>query len=193
MAGQAFAWTQVLPTLISLNLSLMSLVTSQIMFFFFGLYLQGMQLILWIFQSYFQYLRPNPICQVYHSYAFPNIEMFYALALVTFVIAYGFYWDYAHSWLVWLFLYIVAFAPPIILVWFSYSLWWEVVFSGLLGVGFTWIFVLTLKLYIAPILPYLLNSNLAWWLGYVDTYLMCKTDQKTFSECRRMLQEIGEL
>jgi len=174
-------------------LSILTLLTSQIIFVFFGFYLQGMQMFLWEFQSYFESQRPNPVCQLYHTYAFPSIEGYYVAALVTFIILYGYYWDYAHSWMVWLVLYFVAFIPPLLLVWFSYNRWWELVFSMLAGIGFTLVFVITLKLYITPILPYLMNSKLSWWLNYQDTYLMCEKDRKSFKKCRAILKKYNEL
>lgn len=181
-AGAAFGWTQVFPSIVTLMLSAVGLLTSQIMFLFFGLYLHAMQYELWVFQSYFQSQRPNPVCQLYHAYAFPSIEAYYAGAVVTAFIMYGYMWDIPHGVIAWLFFYVIA-AFPLIMVWFGYNVWWEVLLSLGMGVVFTALFVIVLKLYISPAMPYILNEIPATWLGYKDTYLM---DEDLQVECQNV-------
>jgi hypothetical protein len=182
-AGMAFGWTQTFPAFVTLTLSIFGAVTSEIAFLIFGLYLHFAQYELWPFQSYFKSVRPNPICQLYHSYAFPNVESFYVAAIISAFVTYGYLWDKAYGVIAWLILDILA-ALPLVLIFFSYSRWWELFVSMALGVFFSTVFVIVLKSYICPLLPYLLNTTPCTWLGYTDTYLMNKIQRIEFEKCR---------
>lgn len=187
MAGQAFGWTQVFPGTVTLFLSVAGFVTEQFLWPFLGLYLHGAQLVLWIFQVYFNSVRPNPVCQLYHAYAFPSVPAFYVAAVIAGFVTYAYMWDVYLSWIPWLVFYLLA-AFPAIMVWFQYNRWWEVLFSMGLGAAMTVVFIIVTRLYICPTLPYLLNDIPCSWLGYKDLYLM---DKKQLEECRKCQNAIN--
>ena len=189
IAGQVFGWTQILPTLITSALSILSFVNSEIIFVFLGLYLHVVQLLLWVFQVYFEQMRVDPICQQYQTYAFPSIPSFYAAALITSVTVYAYYWKVVHGWLTWLRLYIIL-SLRFVFVWVSYNRPSEVLFSMTIGVKFTTVWVIVLRLFIAPTLPYLLNSFPCSLFGYTDRFIMKECEQTDYVSCKAALNTI---
>lgn len=189
LGGQVFGLSQIVPTFMTLCLTVMGLATHQIMFPLFGIYLDGAQMVLWIFQSYFQAVRPNPICQLYNTYAFPSITMYYVASLITFVFVYGYFWDVAHSWVIWLIFYLVGFGLPLILVHYSFNRVWEVLFSVAFGIVFTSVFVIVLKFYICPVLPFILSDFPSTWMGYRDEFLMSPEQKQRFKQCAAALKD----
>lgn len=188
--GQTFAWTQTLPTIVTSGLSLLTLVTHAVVFFVYGLFLHGCQFVLWAFQLYFQYARPDPICQLYNSYGFPSVEAFYAASLASFVISFSLAFGVILSWIVWIMLYILAIAPPLVLVWFSYNTPWEVLFSMGMGALFTIPFVIVFKFYITPIMPYLLTIFPLNILGYNGAYYLNQHDLRRYAKIHKCLRDI---
>lgn len=188
--GQVFGWTQMLPVLITLTLTVLGIISHQFIWAVYGGFLYITQLLLWILQLYYKQMRPDPICQLYHSYAYPSMSGYYSASLVTFAVAYAYYWNVVQPWFVWLILYLLAAVPPIVVVFLSYNGIWEVVFSMAFGVVFTTLFVISLKLYISPTLPYILSEFPCSTLGYVDTYLMCASDLKKYTKCKDVIKSI---
>jgi hypothetical protein len=183
--GQAFGWTQIFPSLVTLFFTFMRSVTHEIIFLFFGLYLWAAQFVIWVFQNYFESVRPNPVCQLYHSYAFPSVEAYYAAALAAFIVTYAYLWDRYLDWMAWSFIY-VLFAFPAIMVYFGYNLWWEVLFSMAIGAGVTVVFTTVFRFYICPIMPFIVNEFPATWLGLQDTYLMTENER----ECESVINAV---
>ena len=54
-----------------------------------GLYFTGMWYLLWVIQYWVGAWRSDPYCAVYHDYAYPNMSIFYSVALLTFVVAFA--------------------------------------------------------------------------------------------------------
>ncbi len=169
-AGVAFGYTQVLPLLVGLMLSMLSLVTRQMTYVMFGLYLYGSQYILWAFQANFRVDRPNPVCQEYHTYAMPSIQLYYAAALLTFVIACSLYRRSVLSVFSWVFLYLLGILPAALLWWVSYNTWWEILLSMGLGVMATLLFCTVAVLFIVPSMDVIRNMDIITWFGYTDNY-----------------------
>lgn len=186
--GQVFGWTLILPSFITSTLSVMSFVTSELIWVFLGLYLHAMQLLIWVVQTYLESMRVNPICQQYQTYAFPSIVAYYAISLATFVILYAYFWGVAHSVLAWIVLYGLIFVPPLALVGASYNTTSEVLISMIIGIAATTAFVVVLRVYIKPTLPYLVNDFPCSLLGYVDTYITdCDAERE---ECKRCAEAL---
>ena len=169
--GEAFGWTQLLPTVVSLMLSFTSLFKPEVTFLFLGLYLHAWQLGLWSIQLYIHQDRPNPICQEYHSYAFPSIEAFYVAALVVTLVGYSVVYGYRHPIGAWLLLVFAFVAPPATLVFFAYNTVAEVLVSMGIGIVAAVIFVIAVAIYIRPATPYIINSWPLTWLGYTDSWI----------------------
>ena len=184
--GEAFGWTQMVPTLITLFLSGFSFVTSEFIFLFYGLFLHFSQLILWTIQYYFKQMRPNPVCQQYHSYAYPSIEVFYAISLITAVVVYSYHWKIVHSWFVWLMMYIFFIGVPFILVFMHYNTPGEVFISALIAIIMTGIFMTVVHVYMRETLPYILTEFPCAWLGYKDTYIMDKECREEYIKCKNL-------
>ena len=188
--GQAFGWTQVMPTMIALTLKVVAMIMHQTIFVALGLYLYIGQMPLWAVQSYMQTERPNPLCQAYHTYAFPNIEMYYLASIVTFVVVYSLVWNVEQSWFMWLTFYVMFVVPPGILVFYSYNTWFEVLASLLIGVAMMLIFIGLMYVYIKPSLCYILNIFPCRWLGYTDTWLATAEEQLRCSQIRSDLDAV---
>lgn len=184
LLGQAFAWTQLLPSMVSLVLSVLTFVTSQFIFVFLAWYLHGIQLLLWAIQLYLRVDRPNPLCQEYHTYAFPSIEGFYIGALAAFIIGYSLRWHVKQPWYVWVTILVFFVAPPTVLVFLAYNRWYEVVISLLIGIVTSSIFIIILWVYIYDTIPYLKYVVPINWLHYKDTYIC--TNKNYDQRCHRV-------
>lgn len=178
MWGQAFAWTQLLPSIISLGLTVLTLITFELLFVFLGYYLHGIQLLLWFVQLNLQIDRPNPLCQEYHSYAFPSVEGYYIGAIVAFVLGYSYVWKVRQSWYAWFVLLGLTVVPPTVLVFLAYNEWYEVVISMAIGVLASIIFIIILWVYIYDAIPYIENLFPFHWLKYKDNYIWRSSDAK---------------
>jgi len=188
LMGEVFGLTQLIPTIVTYFLTATS-------FFFrgffilwiYGFYLHAVQLLLWVIQVYLEQVRPDPTCQIYQSFAFPSIAAFYVASIFTFFALYSYYWYVEQSWLVWFLSYIVLAGVPVILVANSYNHPWEVAVSMFFGIAFTWIYVIVLRLYICPTLPFLLNEFPCSTLGYTDTFLMSEEENLECIRCHAAL------
>ena len=179
MFGQAFGYSQLIPFLITLNLTVMSMVTSEIIFLFYGLFLHFMSYVLWVIQYYFKIKHINPICQQYNSYVFPQMLLFYSFSLVAFVYTYSFWYKKTISWYQSLFLVAIASAPIFILISFEYNTMTQILISAGIGILSTFMFVTVLYIFIQPSLPFILTTFPVNWMGYTDNYIMegdCKEE-----------------
>jgi hypothetical protein len=166
--GQAFAWTQFVPYLVSLVLTVLTFVTNQFLFVILGSYLHAVQMILWAIQLYLHVDRVDPVCQQYHTFAFPSIEAYYIGALVSFVII----WKRQQTVFVWLCLLLIFVVPCTVLVFLAYNRWYEVLISMAIGVVSSAFLVLLLRVYMKPGVPFLLFAFPLHWLQYEDTYIV---------------------
>jgi hypothetical protein len=131
-------------------------------------------------------VMPDPVCQLYHSYAFPSITAFYvAVVFVVFVVV-SWIWKYSHDWFVYLVAYLVLIVPPFVLVFMGYNRWWEIVYSLAIGVVTALVFIYCFKTFLVPVLPYLMNQFPLYHLGYKDTFLMDNSQQEEFETVKRV-------
>lgn len=170
--GIAFGWTQAVPWIVTLVCIVLTMATHQPLYFIYSTFLYIPQINLWAFQSYFQMSMPDPICQVYHSWAFPSIPAFYVGNAVAVFVAVSLLWEIDHSWIAWVTMYLIGICPPLVLIWFSYNRWWEIAFSMGFGIGVGVFFAYVLKYYITPVLPFLQHHFPLYHFGYIDTILM---------------------
>jgi hypothetical protein len=169
IGAEAFGATQLVPAAVTLCLFAISCVSNKPLWFFLGLYLYPAQWFIWVFQHYFQQIRPDPICQVYQTFAFPSLESFYIGGLLGIFIIYTVHHKIPQPWVVWLVMYVVGIVVPIILVYTLFNTWWEVLFS--MGIGFlaSALFVYVWEWFLFPHLDYLKNGFPLWNLGYTDS------------------------
>lgn len=180
VSGWAFGWTQSVPLIVTVCLALLSMATNEAVYFLFGLFLYVPQHIVWCFQQYFQMIRPDPVCQIYHTWAFPSIECMYIGAIVGFFVAYTIAWGINHPWLMWLMVYLLGIVPAATLWLSGYNRWWEIVFSWVFGFLSSIFFGMILRLFIRPMMPYLRLSFPLLTLGYVDH--MCAGEDEERSQ-----------
>ena len=173
--GQAFSWMHILPTIITLSITIASLRRDgrkEFLPFAFGLYLHAWQFALWAFQVHFSIVRPDPICAQHHTYAFPSQEAFYVGALVAAFVTYSAFWRYPLGWITWLFLYCLVLGPPFVLVWNLHNRIWELAVSMGLGAIAGVLFISVVAVYITPMLPYVCNQAPWTWFHTCDTWCM---------------------
>lgn len=184
--GMAFGWTQMVPIILTLCLTVLTAATSEPVYFMFGLYLWVPQYIVWVFQYYFQSIRPDPVCQLYQTWAFPSTEAMYIGAIIGFFVCFSYGWNKAQSWMVWLMIYLFGIVPPFILVYVQYNRWWEVAFS--MGFGFlsSVLFAVVLRYVIRPNMVYLQAHFPFATFGYEDGHLICDEDL----ECREIFEAL---
>ena len=155
IAGQAFSWVLLIPLLVTLFTMLVTMVTHESIFAIFGFYLWIPQLVIWSCQSYFQSIRPNPICQQYHTFAFPSNEAFYTFAIIGAFFTYAWYVPSGQSWVTWLLVYIFGSVVPLILIYIQYNRWWEILFSSAFGYACGAAFIVACRYFIKPKICYL--------------------------------------
>ena len=180
IVGQAYGVSKLFPSLLSWFLWIYGRISSELGFTLYGLFLWFWQVALWVFQIFFESTRADPICQFYQTYSFPSIPIFYGASLVTALIMYSIQWDTVMTTLTWILLYFVAFAPPVIVYYTAFNQWWEILISFVLGVVATILFVIMMRVYIKPMIPYLLTVFPCTTLGYIDTYMMDENDRVTY-------------
>lgn len=183
LLGQAFGWTQLVPGIVGLVLFVVTAATHEMVYVFFGLFLYAPQFMVWIFQWFFQMIRPDPICQLYHTWAFPSMESMYVGAIVGFFITYAICKEIDHSWITWLAIYIFTIFPLVILFYSGYNRWWELLFSLGFGLVSSILFALVYEYFIQPRMAYLRCHFPFSFFEYVD----CES-QKDYEEILRSLQ-----
>ena len=174
VGASVFGWTRAVPLLVGLCCTVLTIATGQALYFMFALYLYIPQWIVFCFQYYFQYVRPDPICQLYQTWAFPSMEAMYVGAIVGALFTYAYFWPVSHGWISWLFFFLFAIVPPALLIYYEYNRWWEIAFS--LGFGFlsSLAFVVVLKFFIKPKMPYLKLHFPFYLMGYTDEMISSK-------------------
>lgn len=168
IGAKAFGWTQLIPAVVTLFLFTATRVNGNWIWFWLGLYSYPVQYIAWCFQHYFQSIRPDPICQLYQTFAFPSLSCIYIGGGIGIFILYTYHTDIVQSWVSWLVMYIVGIVPPFILIYNLYNRWWEVLFSMGLGFVAAVMFVYVFVWFIRPKEGYLYNAFPFWQCGYAD-------------------------
>ena len=141
-AGQALGATHFLPFIITGFTKVVSFFYHEPLFFFYGLFWFAMQGVLWLAQHYFQIVRPDPFCSIYHTYAYPSSEIYYIFAAVTAIMTWTMYFKVQQSIQVWVIVYLVVFIPAGLLWFFQMNRWWEILWTALLSIVSNVIFTL---------------------------------------------------
>ena len=164
--AKAFGITMLIPFIVSPILFALDAWTRDSFFFWLGLYMWLPIYIVWAFQRYFMYIRPDPICQAYQTLAFPTFESMYIGFFVALFLVWAWVYKPIHSWVVWLLIYLLGIVFPFVLIYSSYNVWWEVFFSMCFGTLSALFFVYIYDWFIVPVSPYLMNHFPLWQLGY---------------------------
>lgn len=198
-SAQAFAYAMLIPTIVPLALAAASVTRNpktgewgkEWILVAFGSYLFFFQLVLYIFQISLQMIRYNPFCPDVLTYGFPSLVGFYVAALGTFVIEYSYLWNAVVSSFYWTYLFLVWWLPCLVLVWFQYNTWQEVLLSLGIGVLITTIFVLAVRYYFLEDMPFILNSTPWTWFSCVDTWVQTRQGQARTEEVKACLARIN--
>lgn len=181
IGSQSIAWTHLLPWFVTLSLSALALNTDHHGYwkknFFlvaYGLYLHFWQYALWVFQNLFAVPRPLVDCSHIYTFSSPSQEGFYIAALASLFVMYSFVWRVDISSSYWAFIWIFLVAPPAVLVWFGYALWWEVLFGMGAGILATAAYVTVFRVYLLDSVPYLLHQVPWTWMSCNEQW--CLTD-----------------
>lgn len=185
----ALGWTHFLPIFVTTAFSAMSVIYSEVFFLFIGLFFNLSWAALLIAQFYLERWRPDPFCAVYQSYVYPSMETFYAVALLTLVIAYA-YTFYerpvkvgVYAWVVVL---CIGFVPPFLLTMYRVNTWQETLSTVLIAVIPTVAFILVLRVLVQPRVCFLLISPPWSWWGYESHFLECSDEDR--ERARRVLR-----
>ncbi len=171
LSGWAFGYTQLIPMFFMVVMAVVKMLTYNCIWFIYGLWLYLPQFILWVFQRYFQYVRPDPICSLYQSFAFPSIEAFYIGIIVGLFVVWTIVYEVDQSWFVWVCVYTFGLVFPGILIFTTYNVWWETMFSALFGFFISWMFVIVVKQFMQPYINYLLHAFPLWHFGYHSEWM----------------------
>lgn len=166
IGARAFGVTQLIPLIVSGIMFALNAYTGDDLFFWLGLFMYLPNYMVWAFQRFFLYIRPDPVCQAYQTLAFPTFESMY----IGGIIGLFFIWTIVHireqSWFVWLVIYLIGIVFPVVLVYSNYNVWWEVFFSMCFGFISAVFFVYIYDWFIYPLRPYLMNHFPLWHFGY---------------------------
>ena len=144
----------------------------QVTLILYGGWISLLQLILLIVQTSMNRMRPDPYCPMMLSYAYPCIEAFFVSSLTTFIAGFTFIWNIHLPWVYWTVVFTVLSGPPMILVWFQYSTWSEVLVSTCIGIVTSIMFLLWYAFVVVPKLPFLLCQAPFTWMYCIDNYAM---------------------
>lgn len=192
IGGQAFGLTQMVPLAISLCLTVLSVVTNQFIYFLYGWFLYFPMFIAFVMQYYFQWVRMDPICGLYASWAFPSTSVLYAYSIIGAFLAYFIYWNrVSHSWAVWLFIYCLAIVIPFVNWYNEYNTLFELTMTALFGFVFSFVFIIIARYFIRPNMAYLKYNF--FFLNYNDTVLYDKTTSNLEKEIYETVREFESL
>ncbi len=109
-----------------------------------------------------------------------------AVVVVAFF-AIAFLWEIDHSWVNWLVMMLFGICPSLLLIWFGYNRWWEVLLSLGYGALFGLAFALAMKYGIEPDMPYLQCHFPLFTFGYEDKICMNPEEQTKMERVRASL------
>jgi hypothetical protein len=168
---------------------------------YLGLYLFFWQFVLYIFQITLNMPREDPFHPGMIYYGYPSEVGFYTAVFVTFIVEFTLVWNVRLSVMYWMCLIVFCAAPCLVLVWFTFNTWQEVLLSMGVGVIVTSVYVIVARLYFFYHMPILLNSAPSTWLGCVDTWIQTTPEQhaeteyvrECFTSIDRLLQQAHDL
>ena len=172
-----FGWSHFIPVLACPALFIASGVTGDVIFSLLSWYLFIMWYALVVAQSYLNIVRVDPFCPAYHTYSVPSIVTFYAVSLFTFFAAYVITEPAAAAekrqirYTTWLTMFAFGFLPPLLLVYYDFNTWSEIVLSCALAIFPTIGYVYLLRYIIRPRMAMILLSPPLNWFGYESNYL----------------------
>ncbi len=137
----------------------------------FNLWLSVCQFFVYVLQMALNTLRPDPFCPDVLSYGFPSIPAFYAAAGVTFLIGFAIWRRLMLPWSRWPVL-TLLFCCPLVLSWFTYNTWVEILVTMVAGVASSAAFLIVLRYVLLPRFPEMLCTAPWTWFYCIDTWLM---------------------
>ena len=156
----------------------------------FGGWLFLWWLILSVLQIALNMPRADPFHPGEYYYGFPSSIGYYVSVLTTFIFEFTYLFNIRFSRLYWLGLYLFAIVPSIVLCWFQFNTWQEVLLSMGLGCLVTTMYLLFYYYALLENVPLLLNTVPFTYMSCVDTWTL---DDKGKMEAERIKQMIGTM
>lgn len=154
--GQMFVQLQEIPLLVGCCFSAVVYMTRSTFIFFLLLYIFIFPYFIWPFQTYLNQTRSPYLCPIGSSvYQFPAIEMCYVSAVITMVICYTIFYRGRPGILMWIWLFLIFAIPAVVLCFFQFNVWYEVLMSAAISMAMTTVFMVHMFLFVTPCLPYL--------------------------------------
>jgi hypothetical protein len=150
----------------------------------FGFYLFFWGFLLYIFQVSLSIMRSDPFCPALQTYGVPASSAFYVAAMGSFLL--GLAWEMSFWYNITNTLYLVVWwlAPPVVLVWFGFNVWQEVLLSMGLGILSTVIFMTVVWHVLVHDMPYLLQQGPWSWCNCIDTWIQSAEQRRKTEELR---------
>jgi hypothetical protein len=184
--GFSFTSVEAVAFVYTLFLFLITVLTGERIYAFFGLYLYAPQWMCWCVQYYFRYYRPNP-CAIYMSYAFPELNSMYVGAALGAFIGYFYLWKHVvYTWISWLLLYILAIVPAMIFIYLGWGAWWQVTISLAIGFLSGILFAYIVRYFVRPNMKYLQWHIPFSLFGYKDTLI----NRRNKEEIQKSLERV---
>lgn len=194
-SGAVFAAVQLVSWLIPLTLTSASYVYDQetkrwgrqFVLVSFGFYLFLCGFSLYIFQVALAIMRADPFCPQIQTYGVPSVGAFYVAAMGTFFFGMAFEMSFWYSATNTLGLAMLWFVPPVVMVWFGFNAWQEVLLSMGLGVLCTIVFMLLVWHILVHDIPYYLHQGIWYWSNCVDTWIQTPAQRRKTERLRLWL------
>jgi hypothetical protein len=193
--GYAMVNLQMLPTLIGTSFTFMTYLTGSLFIAICGGFLFLMGYFVWPFQEYINQTRAPFLCPVgFAVYQFPALEVMYPVACVTMVVWYSIFFRGRPGAIGWFSLFLFFAIPSIVLPFFQYNQWYEVLMSGGIAIVLSSIFMIHMILFIAPCIPYLETVPPFSTFSYNDDLGFCYDCQKygNFDKMRQRLHKVTQ-
>lgn len=159
----------------------------------FGGWLFLWWLILSVLQISLNMPRMDPFHPGEYYYGFPSSIGYYVSVATTFVFEFTYLFNIRFSRMYWLGLYLFAALPSIILCWFQFNSWQEVLLSMGLGALVTTVYLLFYYYVLLENVPVLLNTSPFTHMSCVDTWTLSNAGKAEAERIKMMAAAAAEL
>lgn len=175
--AQAYAYTHLLPLLIPLVIWAFSIRWInrhnwgfECIFNLYSIVLTWGYIFIYLMQEAFQVMRNDPYCPEQVSMAYPSVEAFYTGSTMAFVIMFTYLWNIPLSEMYWVVVIAILGGPSLILVWYTYNTFYEVLVSTLAGVILSVVYLIFIHFFALDYLDILIKQRPWCWLSLINTW-----------------------
>lgn len=196
-SAQVFVAVQITPYLIAIFIFGASIAYcqrtkrwgKQLTLLLFNMWLTIFLLLVYIAQMALGQLRPDPWCASADlTYGTPSTAAYYCAAGATFVVVFVWWRRIPFPWSGWPLVGLVL-CCPLVLAYFEFNTWTEVLCTQAIGIASTLAFFLVLDRLLLGWYPYMLNQRPWTWLQCIDTWLLSDRQHAQEERLRAIIKQ----